>query len=602
MASYTSTQNGNWNDPATWGGSGYPSASGDTATINHTVTYNVSSATELGDITINNGGILTFATNMNTKLTLGNASITVKSGGELRVGSSTNPIPKNYKAELVWNTTSDNSKGITVESGGLVNIYGDPDYYGSSEETVLASDWTSGQTFTIIGDFTNKWNVGDEITVHRGQLYSDYNTDVRLFTIASISLNGSNTNITINEAAPGVTFKAGGKVINVSRNVILTKYNASKTIGNYNSNRPRILVSSDNALSIKHAQITGFYSVNFSFYSGTIEGVVIRNSDRGIESVKDSQITLTVYSCRCGVYYPISSTVYGNIYANFYGFFGGLLIACYASVFSNYYCFYLGGQFKIYSSVYSNRWAFFGTQMFIVDSTARVFYNYGGAYGSIHVLFYGKFGEDENGNQKSNTYDIHFGAEFPTIIYLFGNVKSGDFNFYGRNSRFVGEVYWEDSNGIPGEHRVFHAHADIIKDTTVVRPNGASASLKITPLSNCSTAWPVILWNNGLEPFAKVWLKAGEQRTIKVYVKSAGAWTTYPTADELGIEVSYYSSPSSCERSTVTSTEVLTDDSTWTPLTVTITPQHDGLAYINVFLKKYESGKGVYIDPKVEVV
>ena len=69
MAAYTSTQSGDWNNVATWGGGGYPSIAGDTATIasGHTVTYNVSSAIELGDISIT--GILSFSTAMNTKLT-----------------------------------------------------------------------------------------------------------------------------------------------------------------------------------------------------------------------------------------------------------------------------------------------------------------------------------------------------------------------------------------------------------------------------------------------------------------------------------------------------------------------------------------------------
>ena len=44
MASYTSTQSGNFNDAATWGGGGFPNANADTFTITngHTVVYNVS--------------------------------------------------------------------------------------------------------------------------------------------------------------------------------------------------------------------------------------------------------------------------------------------------------------------------------------------------------------------------------------------------------------------------------------------------------------------------------------------------------------------------------------------------------------------------------
>jgi hypothetical protein len=98
MATYTSVQNGNWNDSATWGGGGYPAVAGDIANISHTVTYNVVSTVELGAITINSGGILTFATAMSTKLTLGHVEIQINSGGELRgpAGpSSPKPTPPN---------------------------------------------------------------------------------------------------------------------------------------------------------------------------------------------------------------------------------------------------------------------------------------------------------------------------------------------------------------------------------------------------------------------------------------------------------------------------------------------------------------------------
>jgi hypothetical protein len=43
MAAYSSTQSGNFNNSATWGGAGWPNANTDTFTVNagHTVTYNL---------------------------------------------------------------------------------------------------------------------------------------------------------------------------------------------------------------------------------------------------------------------------------------------------------------------------------------------------------------------------------------------------------------------------------------------------------------------------------------------------------------------------------------------------------------------------------
>jgi hypothetical protein len=59
MATYTSTQAGDWNDPATWGGGGYPSAAGDLAVIGHAVNYNVSHAfVDIDGMTKANPGVV----------------------------------------------------------------------------------------------------------------------------------------------------------------------------------------------------------------------------------------------------------------------------------------------------------------------------------------------------------------------------------------------------------------------------------------------------------------------------------------------------------------------------------------------------------------
>ncbi len=177
MATYTSTKAGPWNDPATWGGGGYPVAAGDIANIGHTVTYNVVSTAELGQININSAGILTFSTALSTKLTLGHQDIVVNNGGELRVGASGAIIPKTYTAELIWNTTADNAKGINLAAGGKLTVYGDPDYFGSDYDTTLVA--SSGAvpaagnaiTITVAGDFTTKWIAGQELLMHKGGTY-----------------------------------------------------------------------------------------------------------------------------------------------------------------------------------------------------------------------------------------------------------------------------------------------------------------------------------------------------------------------------------------------------------------------------------------------
>ena len=70
MAAYTSTQSGNFSNPATWGGSGYPDTDGDTFTVaaGHVVTYDITTplTNGLGSSVVNSGG--TFIMDNNTSI------------------------------------------------------------------------------------------------------------------------------------------------------------------------------------------------------------------------------------------------------------------------------------------------------------------------------------------------------------------------------------------------------------------------------------------------------------------------------------------------------------------------------------------------------
>lgn len=76
MAAYTSTQSGNFNDAATWGGGGWPNANTDTFTVSagHTVTYNLTTPLNqgLGSSVVNSGG--TFIMDTNTVIRFNGAS------------------------------------------------------------------------------------------------------------------------------------------------------------------------------------------------------------------------------------------------------------------------------------------------------------------------------------------------------------------------------------------------------------------------------------------------------------------------------------------------------------------------------------------------
>jgi len=161
-----------------------------------------------------------------------------------------------------------------------------------------------------------------------------------------------------------------------------------------------------------------------------------------------------------------------------------------------------------------------------------------------------------------------------------------------------GCVYIEDDDQTYGNHKTIYSSGTIEKDTTVVRTGGASSSAKMSPNSSCGLYAPLkIRPQDNLGGDFKIWLSGGSAVTVTVYIRGFG-WTSFPSASELYVEASYLSNAATADRATVSSTAVLTDNTTWTAFSVTFTPARDGFVYVTVFLKKYEASSGIYVDIK----
>jgi len=175
---------------------------------------------------------------------------------------------------------------------------------------------------------------------------------------------------------------------------------------------------------------------------------------------------------------------------------------------------------------------------------------------------------------------------------------------YARNCSFAGSISLahkgsflrsEDHNQTKGAHRTYYYNGTIEKDTSVVRPGGASSSAKMTPNSYCGL-YPLTIADDFCAGDFKLWLPA-EQKTVTIYLRTFG-YTTLPTADELYIEASYLDEATGGHRATVQSTQTVSANDTWTAFSVTFTPAQEGWVYVTVYLKKYESNSGVYVDIK----
>lgn len=134
MAAYTSTQNGNFSDSATWGGN--TPADGDTLTINHTVTLTGTNnpTNGFGDIAVGNNGILTNADN---------ASLRMNGNIRVQTSNSSEPATVHFKDNLTvsWNGANGDNHGFQVDNsaGSHCIIEGD-DPTGLCTTTTSATD------------------------------------------------------------------------------------------------------------------------------------------------------------------------------------------------------------------------------------------------------------------------------------------------------------------------------------------------------------------------------------------------------------------------------------------------------------------------------
>lgn len=157
MAAYTSTQSGNFNAAATWGGSGYPSANGDTFTVTagHTVTYNVTSAlsTGFGDSAVN--GTLTHASGT-TEIRL-NGRLYINGGGryEMTAGST----------HIIYGTQAD-QHGIWIENANLASfVTNGTEAMPTTTLSAAASLGATSLSFTSAANFV----AGEWIAIYRNQ-------------------------------------------------------------------------------------------------------------------------------------------------------------------------------------------------------------------------------------------------------------------------------------------------------------------------------------------------------------------------------------------------------------------------------------------------
>jgi hypothetical protein len=235
MAPYTSSQNGWWDDTATWGGAG-PPGDGDDATIGHIVAIrgNVTVGPDTGAansaIAISAGGKLKWgdpddelgggATPVSASWTLTlKGAVSIAANGEWEIGTSTNPIPEAYTATVDIGATYEHK--ISVE--GTLTIHGYSAYHmtsSDSQRAQLAANSASG-TNQITLDKSPGWQNGDVVWIATGGDPTQTPTDNEKATVNTcvgntVTLTGNLSNNHFGGSG------YGDMVIHASRNVIFT--------------------------------------------------------------------------------------------------------------------------------------------------------------------------------------------------------------------------------------------------------------------------------------------------------------------------------------------------------------------------------------------
>jgi hypothetical protein len=119
----------------------------------------------------------------------------------------------------------------------------------------------------------------------------------------------------------------------------------------------------------------------------------------------------------------------------------------------------------------------------------------------------------------------------------------------------------------------------------------------VDPQTNCGSTTVGAEAKTGILIFEWTELAvAASSQARSVYIRGFG-WTAWPTAAQLYVEAEYVSNATTFARTTVTSTAVLTDNTTWVQFTIpAFTPAAAGHVRYRAWLKKYEASSGVYVD------
>ena len=585
MATYNSAQNGNWNTDATWNEAGHPDGNDDVTIITHEVTYDVGvSAITWGNCTLNSGGVLIFPIGSSSKI-LFNATgiLRVNSGGELRAGTSGAPVAAANTCLFHWPQGASARYNFILTNGGIINIYGDPTYYGSTKYADLDSDWTAGQTLYVTGDFSSTWVAGQTFYINKNAGYSSYLTDGDTFTIDTVGaydVGNDKTPITIVEAAPEVTFAATNKghtskLIMSSRNVVLADPGADLIVGSVGSYTERLWFDNNQAtanynINIQDALYYGWYRCSDGGYNFQGENLVFINNVSGFYEGWNHSLNIDIISGSYGCYQGFNYLITGNL-ANIN------------------YAVRSGVSYKIVGDLVSNNIALNTCQN--MEVVGNLVSNNVGDSGGLSDSLRGNCTANTTGINQSTKYLLKGAdADNTTDVNVTNSLLKKSVVFedctLAAADRFNFRVYQNCGNWLP---------LDSGDGDWQAPPSGEAWILQATPNTNCRDSWGMQMELSPLNDMADYVTSGSKTLTVSIY---PSGWASPLDQDDIVLEVKYLDSAAGVTRTTVTNTSNTYANGGWRDLQATFNPSQDGVVYFNVYLRLYESACYVLIDPE----
>jgi hypothetical protein len=399
-------------------------------------------------------------------------------------------------------------------------------------------------------------------------------------TVGAYDSGNDRTPITINETAPGVTFAAGGRVINLTRNIELLDESAPTAQYGFNSYTERLQIDWNqqanmhrqyikDALFLGFRQIYGYSGSNFDF-----ENCVFHNCDQ-------------LFYYGADLYFK--NTIFYSMYYVFYRTFGHLIDG--------------GGFYAIDRIMNSSVW---GMKIKDADllNNQYCLYNYSNTIVGINLNF------------RNNRYiarDCHDIKLKECVVDQCDRVFYTTYNVYARGSEFKNYTYLYNFT-FTGSHfavledcilgttrkplRVYHTAAEgecLESGDTGWQspPSGNSWILEITPKSDIDARQNFfeLSPDNLMAAYAETGSKT---ITFKIY---PSGWSTALDQDDIYLEAYYLDQASGISRALAVTGSGTFANGGWRDLTVTFNPAQAGTVYFNLILTRYEASAYVLVDP-----